>query len=560
MSSPIATALVILLASILSVILAKRFSFSPIIGYFLFGALLGSTGLLHGHEELIHFLGEIGICFLMFDVGLNLSIKKIREAGLRMFLIGFLQLIISTVLLAAALGSLGVQTGAAVFIGATLSLSSTALILKVLSDRHEAETPIGSTATGVLVLQDIVAILLLVLLHGMTGSDTISHLGSAAVKVVITSALFVILGRKLLRPVFSLVVATKTDDVFTATALLLVLFASWLTESIGLSLALGAFLGGLALSESNFSYLLHSEISPFRGLLLALFFLAIGMSLELSLIQANFVPIVGLTILFMALKAIGTYAAARLSGYELCASVRLGGLLAQGSEFAFVLLMVAKSQNFIPAHLAELVKAGLGLSLLIAPFVANFGLRMSKSACHLHDEENEISIEDEKEIVIVEFDEWGRRIAQALIREEIPYRGHDRDWERIVSARTKGFEVYHSDPERPRTLSRASIGEVRAVICLVEDDEICRLLVTNLLQISPNLVIVGATNDPKRLELLFSLGIEDAFMKTERGVHKLYESLLTRLSFEKEFVDEALSRFPGIRREEIMPELEMVAV
>lgn len=525
-SSPLYPAVVLLSAGVLSFSLARFSRVSPIICFFILGAVIGShgLGLVDNHTSGLHFMAELGVCFLLFDVGLHLSLKELRQSLKGLILTGLLQSIITSLMIGLAVYSMGLSWETSLSIGAILSLSSTALVLKILGDHREQTSPAGKKATEILVFQDLFAIVLLVLFAGGGSESGLSGVLLSIGKMLFAAVVMVSAGRILLKPFFALLISLKNDEVFTAFALLLVLFTSWVTESLGLSLALGAFLGGLALSESSYAYLVRNEVAPFRGLLLSLFFLTVGMSLDTAMIVSEAALLCTLLSAYLLTKAAANWIALRLSGTERSSATRLALLLSQGSEFAFVLLGGAVASGMLTDSQAGLAAAVTGLSLAITPLTSAIGCRMSRSVCSIQ-HEDKIKEEEVSEVIIVEFDDYGREIAGVLNEHGINYIGHDRDYERLTYAKSRGFNVYFSDFSRPRTISRASTGKVTAVVCLVEDDQIIEALIKGLKQAAPNVPIIAATSSPQRLDLLYELGLQDAFLKSHESMPVLLERL-----------------------------------
>lgn len=568
--SPLYPAVILLSSGVLGLFLARILRISPIVGFFMLGALIGShgLGLVDNHTEGLHFLAELGVCFLLFDVGVHLSIQELRSGWRGFLLAGILQALTVTAAIGGIAYALAFPLKSALVLGAIASLSSTALVLKVLADHQEQSSPVGKRATEILVFQDMAAIALLVFL---SSSDTNSlSLGTALLpfgKMLLAAVLTVGLGRIALRPFFKLLIGLKNDEVFTAFSLLLVLFTSWVTESLGLSLALGAFLGGLALSESSYAYLIRAEVAPFRGLLLSLFFLTVGMALDLSMIVRSAQDIILILGVFFVVKAFANWGALRLARMEHSSAIRLGFLLSQGSEFSFVLLAAAQRTGVLEQGLVDLCIAVIGLSLALTPAIGSIGCLLSRSMCHLaQDEEGEDEDVKQNEVIIVEFDDFARQVAGVLEDEGIPYRGHDRDIERLTYAKSRGFNVFFSDPNRPRTVGRASTGKVRAVVCLLEDNAILKLLIETMKKVAPNVPIIAATNDAGRLELLLELGVEDAFIKSSNSLAPLLERLLTELHLPEARIEDVVRRvraddldllFPRVGSE--LPNTEVLA-
>ncbi|RIL09784.1 MAG: hypothetical protein DCC75_05760 [Proteobacteria bacterium] len=541
---PLLSTVVLLSAGVAGLAVARYARISPIVGFFILGAIIGPDllGLIDRHTQTIHFLGELGVSFLLFDIGLHLSLRELRREWRRFFLAGFFQFLAVASVLSLLIHLLGVAAPSAMVLGAILSLSSTALVLKILSDEREDSSPAGKRATEVLVFQDITAILLLVLLTGdLSKGISFDALGEPLLKMLLAAGSVILIGRLALKPLFGLLLSIKSDEVITAFALLLVFLASWGTQSLGLSLALGAFLGGLALSESSYSYLVRAEVAPFRSLLLSLFFLSVGINLSLPAIIDNLWLLAALLAAFSAAKVAANWIAFRAAGIERGLGTLLAFLLAQGSEFAFVLLAAGFSAGIIDSYSLNLGVSLVGLSLAVTPFLAAIGCFSSRSVCHVSHEKN-AEADDAREVIIVRIDEFGRQLASLLEAERIPYRAHDNDLQRLAYAKSRGLNVFYSDIHRPRTLGRVSLGKALAVVSLHEEEHIIHPLIEGLQKIDRTLPVIAATESPARLELYTSLGLEHVFIKNEASIPAMFEALLRSLGFQESRIEESLSR------------------
>jgi len=525
---------VILLASgIIGLVASSVLRTSPIIGFFVIGALIGPQcfGLIEDGSHSIYFLGEIGVSFLLFDVGLHLSLTQLKNTWKKFIGIGVLQTSFSSAILFLIMYFFGLDPKSALALSLILSLSSTALVLKLLSDNKDSGSPVGSRATEVLVFQDIVAILLMVIFAADHSQGfSFSTLLEPLVKMILFGTAIILLGKYALKPTFKLLIAVKNDEIFTASALLIVFLSSFITEQLGLSLALGAFLGGLALSESSYAYLIRGEVAPFRSLLLSLFFLSVGINFDLASTWANGPILLTILFAFISAKIVGNYLAFRVLGIEVANASLLASLLAQGSEFAFVLLTTAAASGLISISLATYVSTLVGLSLVVSPFFAMIGCKFSRSVCKVRSEEDPASV-SEKEVIIVRIDDFGKQLATLLESEGIPYRAHDYDHDRLSYAESRGLNVYYSDLNRPRTLGRVSLGKALAVVSLVEEDEVLPTLFHAIQKINPDLPLFAATENPKRLEDILDLGVSQTYLKHDNSLIALFESLLTALEY-----------------------------
>jgi CPA2 family monovalent cation:H+ antiporter-2 len=267
----------------------------------------------------------------------------------------------------------------------------------------------------------------------------------------------------------------------------------------------------------------------------------VGINLELGAMFANLWLLLGAMVLFSAIKILGNFVAFRVSGSEYSLSVLLSFLLAQGSEFAFVLIGLASTTALINPEVTTLCISMIGLSLAVTPMISGLGCYFARSVCSVNHEDDALA-DDPREVIIVRIDEFGRQLAGLLDGERIPYRAHDQDLERLAYAKTRGLNAYYSDLNRPRTLGRVSLGKALAVVSLIEDDMVLRPLIEGLRKVDQSVPFLAASESPIRLELLQHMGVENAFVKNERSMIALFESLMRTLQFEESRIEDAVER------------------
>jgi CPA2 family monovalent cation:H+ antiporter-2 len=573
MASPIphdglASLLVILSAGILGVALGKRLKLNPVLGYFLAGTLIGPTGLgLIPHHDFLDVLGEIGVAFLLFDIGIHLSFGRLWEARQDLFILGPLQILLCLGIFTLILNmGLGLAVLPAFVVSAGLALSSTAVVLQVLKERQEEVSPLGRTSTSILISQDLFVVFLLVLLPAISkpDGDFTAALGLAGLKVALAFITVAVIGRYLLRPVFEWITNTRNDEVFTGSALLFVLTIAWLTSQLGLSLPLGAFMAGLAISESDFCYLVKAEIQPFRGLLLGLFFMTVGMTFQWPLIGEAFLPLMmafGAMILVKTLVlALAGVLLRRPGGF----SLRLGLTLSQGSEFTFVLYTSALLSGVLTASSHSFLTVLIGLSLALAPLFIGLGAKLAywferEAAEDLMEADAasgqteglkpgaysklEIPQFVEQTVIITGFDKTAQDLARMLQMAGISYQGYDRDPNTVALNRSLGFTVDFADVHRPRTASMVTAGRAWAVVILLSENQIFEGLTQALRQISPTLPLYGATAD---MQCFYQMdhGLFDAlYIKDEETPYLIGQHLLRATGrFEEAEIQEIIER------------------
>ncbi|KAL3618654.1 K(+) efflux antiporter 2, chloroplastic [Castilleja foliolosa] len=427
----------LLLASVVFVPLFQKIpGGSPVLGYLAAGILIGPYGLsiirnVHGTKA----IAEFGVVFLLFNIGLELSVERLSSMKKYVFGLGSAQVLVTAVVVGLlAHYAAGLAGPAAIVIGNGLALSSTAVVLQVLQERGESTSRHGRATFSVLLFQDLAVVVLLILIplispsssKGGVGFQAIAEaLGLAAVKAVIAISAIIAGGRLLLRPIYKEIAENQNAEIFSANTLLVILGTSLLTARAGLSMALGAFLAGLLLAETEFSLQVESDIAPYRGLLLGLFFMTVGMSIDPKLLLSNFPVITGTLVLLLAGKTLLIALVGRLFGISLVSALRVGLLLAPGGEFAFVAFGEAVNQGIMSSQLSSLLFLVVGLSMALTPYLAAGG-QLIASRFELHDVRSLLPAESETDdlqghIIICGFGRVGQIIAQLLSERLIPF-------------------------------------------------------------------------------------------------------------------------------------------
>lgn len=533
--------LALLGAGIFGVGLARAAKLSPLIGFFVSGAIVGPHALgIVQENEIIHFLAEAGIAFFLFEVGLHLPLKRFISGWKELFVLGPLQVVFCTLGLLVLARLFGLNWPAALLVATVLSLSSTAVVLRLLQDHGELTTPVGQRIVSILVFQDLVAVVLLAAISALGHSEGGAISIASTLGFLIIGLIAVIgLGRWLLQPFLRWVVRLDAGEVVTGAALFAILSLAWLGSKAGLSIPLGAFLAGVCLAESQYGYLVQAEIAPFRMLLLSLFFLTVGLAIDPVFLANNLPVLLGMTLALFVVKTVLTALSQRISGESLGPAVRTGAVLSQGSEFTFIILSAALGAGLLAKPTVEMIATSVTLSLALTPLAAWAGCYLSQQ-CARRGAESEEVISEDGEVLIVEFDEVAWGLASILMQANVRYRGHDRDWPRILLARSRGFDVHFSDPDRPRSLSRAASGLVKAVVILVESPEIIDLLVKGLQGVGRQMPILAATRSLSLFERLSEYPLSGVFIKNDDTPRLLARSLLEQLGYSPEQISKAL--------------------
>lgn len=555
----LAAILVFLVAGIAGIGVAKTLRLSPILGFFVAGALVGphGFGVLPESDE-VHLLAELGVAFLLFDIGTHLSFRKIWQQRADLFGFGSLQVVTTAALAGSAAWIAGLPPTAAFVVGCGLALSSTAVVLQVSKDRGEQGGPLGQKAVAVLIFQDLFVVLLLVVVPALAGDGERSlalEIVLAVGKVGLAFVIVSLIGRFLLQPAFRWIARQRSEELFTFAALTFVLAVAFGAGQLGLSLPLGAFLAGLTLAESRFSPVVQSELTPFRGLLMSLFFVSVGMGLEIEAFVERPLALVAVTLALIAGKALVIVGLGRATRLGTGFSVRLGALLAQGSEFAFVLFGAAVGLGLLADGAAGLLGASIGVTLALTPFVARLGASLGLRIEPVPPAPEGGDAKAPKKVVVVGFDDFARRIARVLCAAKVPYVAMTSDREAVAEGRSLGFQVEFGSPERPRALAMAAVGEARAVIVASPATDISRAIVTKLRAIDAELPIFAATHDLPFFEELQRGEVCDAVVKSEEALEALARSALRVMGVEDDRADAAIEAARGDEAERLVAAL-----
>jgi CPA2 family monovalent cation:H+ antiporter-2 len=453
-ASSIVPVLILLSAGILAAVLSRLARISPIVGYLILGAAVSAIRPeLLSAGGIVHLLAELGVVFLLFDIGLHFSIAQVRQEAGDIFGFGPLQVAASTLLLAIGLRALGSTPLVAFTVGATLALSSTAIVVGVIAERRQQNCPVALTATAILIFQDIAAIFLLILASTLDRGGAVAVMIAAAAKTLLAVGLSVLTARFVVRPLFAILSRYGGEEVFTATALLIALAAGWAAAMAGLSMTLGAFLGGMIVAQSPFKASIRSEIGPFRGLLVSFFFISVGASLDRSAIAADWPTILALAAGIVILKSIGNVASSLAFRWSVPGSIQLGVLLAGGSEFAFVIFAIPAVRASIgPALVSDLI-AGVALTLAFTPALGLLG-RSAAGRLRLRAERRAqsemVPVGETSPVLIIGMGEVGRTIADALEEFDIGYDAIERNGARLRSAVADGYNAFFGDASDTR--------------------------------------------------------------------------------------------------------------
>lgn len=525
--------IVILSASVISVLLFQRLKLGSVLGYLVAGTVIGPTGLgLVSDLEGIRALAELGVVFLLFTVGLELPFERIRLMRGRALGLGAAQVIVTSVVIATVALLIGLSGPAAVAVGAGLALSSTAIVLQVLSERGDITTRFGRSAFTVLLIQDLSVgpFLVCVLALGGAAASIPAALGIAVVKVAVAVLAILGIGRLVLRHVVLPVAQLRDREIFAAFTLLVVIATATLTQLAGLSMAFGAFLAGMLFAETNYRHQVGAVILPFRGLLLGLFFVTVGMSVDLDLIWREGWTVALLVLLLLFGKAALLAGLAWLFGTPGAQALNLGILLSQAGEFGFVLLGVAMASGALGVEDWQLLLVVVALTMVLTPFLGRLGQIVSDRI----ERREAVRVEDLPEdaeplsghVVIAGYGRVGQAVAARLEAAGVRYIAVDLDPHRIAQARHRGLPVFFGDATRPEILDALDLGGARSLVVTVDSAESALQLVAMVCYIFPDLAVYARARDSEHARELEALGAQAAVPELVETGFRLAGSIL----------------------------------
>jgi len=511
-----ANLLIILASSLVVIALFRRLQLPPVLGYLCVGLLVGPTALdwINDSPNLPD-LAELGVVFLLFSLGLEFSLPKMLALRKVVFGLGSLQVACTTAVLGSLLYAFGMSPTAAFLLGAGLALSSTAIVSKELTSLSEIFSRHGQNAIGVLLFQDVVAVLLLTLVPVFAGNSDQVWYWALPVTLGKTIILFVgllLASRYLLPRLFHEVAASRSAELFVMLALVIVLLTAWLTHLLGLSPALGAFLAGMLLGESHYRHQIEADIRPFRDILLGLFFVSIGMLIDLQLFIHDGFLIMGLTLGLMLIKGCVVAVLVKLRGSDGETAWRSGLALAQGGEFCFALMAQMQLNSLIPANMAGHLLAATFTSMLLTPLLLRAAPKIAAGLHHKSFEEAELediasqSAELQGHVVMCGYGRVGQSIGRFLRQERLDFIALDYDPDRIQEATKTDNSVHYGDARRGDLLRAVGLDRARLLVIAVDNTEIAMNVLKEARRITLTVPVLVRTRDDSLLTELKAAG------------------------------------------------------
>jgi monovalent cation:proton antiporter-2 (CPA2) family protein len=546
-SSSLIIAAVFLGAAVIAVPLSKRFGLGSVLGYLGAGIVIGPSvlGLVHDVHETMHF-AELGVVFLLFLIGLELQPSRLWSMRNAVFGLGGAQVGLTTVVVGAVALAAGVPWQAALVVGIALAMSSTAMGTQILMEKSELRAPHGRSAFAILLFQDLVAIPVLALTP-MLGPDTATESTAdtwvQALQVVGVLVGLVVVGRFALRPALKFIAQAKIHELSVASALLVVIGTAILMDAVGLSMALGAFLAGVLLADSEYRHELEANLEPFKGLLLGLFFIAVGMSANLRVLSDQPLLVLGLAFGLVAAKFLILFGLGRLRGHPNREAVGLGVAISQGGEFGFVIFAVSLQANVIAAPVVELLVVVVTLSMITTPVA--FILRdrallwAAKGQARPYD-----TIDDEaRKVLIAGFGRFGQIVGRVLRTKHIAFTALDGNAEHVDFIRRFGNRIHYGDASRVDLLRAAKASEAAVFVLAIDDFEASMRTLRTVQEHFPHLRIVARARNRQHAYALLGAGVTHVIRETLAGSLDAARLTLEALGTEPKEARSVVSRF-----------------
>ena len=522
--------LILLASGVLAVVVCRSLRLPAMVGYLITGLALGphALGLISDREEMSH-IAEFGVVFLMFSIGLEFSLPRLQAMRRQVFGLGLAQVAVTIGLVVAAAMLAGASWQMGLALGGIVAMSSTAIVSRLLAERGELDSPHGRDVMGVLLFQDLAVVPLLVLLPalGQSGDAIGIAVAVALAKAALALIAVVVLGPRVMRAWLGAVARRRSNELFVLNILLITLLLAFVTGLAGLSLVLGAFLAGMLISETEYRFRVEGDIKPFRDVLLGLFFVTVGMMLDLQLVGGDLALVVLLFALLIGAKGALIALLSRAFGAAGGTSIRVGLALAQGGEFGFVLLPLAGGADVVPERILQALLAAMILSMLATPFVIaasdRIALRLSRSEWMLRSlalhQVAARTMAIERHVIVLGYGRNGQRLARLLDAEGVRYIALDLDPERVREAALAGDTVVFADSSRREALIAAGIGRAAAVVVTFADTAQAVRVLAHIHDLNPAIPVIVRARDESDMERLTAAGATEVVPEAfESGV------------------------------------------
>lgn len=553
--------LCLLAAAVVAVLISTRLGLGSQLGYLAAGAVIGpfGIGLITEAENLRH-IGEFGVVFLLFMIGIEMKPQRLWIMRRLVFGLGGLQVMTTGAVLAAGAHLIfGLDIIISTVTGFGLALSSTAFGVQMLSERNELTSHHGRNSFAVLLFQDLAVVPLIVLLPliSIGEAEVTTSMGLAIIQAAAIILCVVLAGRYAIGPVMHAIARIGNSDTFVAMALLVVLGFAWVMNQVGLSLALGAFMAGVMLAESEYRHQIEADILPFRGLLLGLFFMSVGMSLDPQPLIDHTLYILTATLALLVLKSLITIALSLLFRVPYAVAIRSGFILSQAGEFGFVLFSLALAEQIMPAELVDMLIAVIVLSMMLTPGMVWLGARIAdRIALSTPGEVDGAVAEDVRPVLIAGFGRVGETVANMLTAADVPYVAIDADADRVRRARRHGYHVYFGSAGRPEVLRSVGAKHARLIVVTLDDPKVAEGMVRTVRRIYPHVPIHVRAHDWDVADTFAELGVDHAMPETVEASLRLGAAALEaagvdvekRRALFEELSAENFAKMRGFRR------------
>jgi CPA2 family monovalent cation:H+ antiporter-2 len=537
MSGDILSQILILLAGSIAVLtLVRRFALPPILGYLVVGMILGPNALgLASDAEAVQLLAEIGVVFLVFTLGLEFSLARMIAMKREVLGVGGLQVLVTTAAFGGAAWALGVDPAVAIVLGGALAMSSTAIVVRQLGEQLEINRTHSRLAVGVLLFQDLAFAPFLALATSISAaSDVLSPawlLGMVG-RAVVALLLVLVLGRSLFRPLFREIARHRSSETFTLTVLFVALSSAWATHALGLSMALGAFLAGMLLSETEFRHQTEAVIKPFQDILLGLFFVSVGMLLDLRLLLAQLPMVLLLLATLLFVKAVIIFGIVRQFVPNARKALRTGIVICMGGEFGFALLTLLLKGRMVEPGLVQALLTTVALSMLLGPLIVRYNGRIADYVLRRHSTDtSEVALETaatrelakREHVIICGFGRVGQNLARVLEKRGFEYIALDLDPFRVRDARQAGDPVVYGDAAEPEVLSALGLEHASVLVVSFDGAETALRIVRAVRRLRGDVPVLVRTEDDSRLDALQAAGATEV-------VPEIFETSLALVS------------------------------
>lgn len=549
--------IILLSASLLVVIVFKRLGLSPSLGYLFAGTAIGPYGLqIISGVETTKSIAELGIVFLLFATGLELTFAKLIT--IKRYVLGFggLQIILTSASIAAICKIFfSLPSEASIIIGAALAMSSTAIVMQVIAENAEQSTRVGRLSFSILLMQDLAVIPILVLMPIMqNGNLNIFHaMGGAIIDASIAMAMIFAVGRLLLRPVYRIIAESKNDVLFLSFTLIVILGSSYITNAMGMSFALGAFIAGLMVAETEYRYRVEEEILSFKALLMSLFFMSIGMSFDFELLLRSLPYVIIFSFGLIILKAGIIIGLCRIFKFPFAPAFHTGLLLAQGGEFSFVVFLLAVQKKFIDAELAQFLITGVTFTMALTPLLATLG-RKIKARLYtlelLRDNKLKREIgEISKHVVVIGFSKVGRIVTFILRKKGVNYLVLENNHRIARIERTKGYNIYYGDALNIDILNHIGVPRCESVVVAIDDEFACVKITRFIHENFPNVAVITKSETFNNVDRLKKVGASFVVAKNIETAIQLSHAALSSLGIGGNELNDAVASFREVDSE-----------